>query len=289
MAYGEIASVRGAGGRRPAEHELRQEMVRVSRLMWERGYVASTDGNLSARLGSNRLLVTASGLSKGFLSVDDLVVIDLDGEPISSYRNREQRASSETLLHLEVYRQRPDVEAVVHAHPPLATAFSIAGVSLARCVIPEVVVSLGGIPTAEYATPGTMEVPESIGPAIREYDAVILAHHGSLTIGGSLWEAYLRLERVEQAAQITLAAQQLGQVRTLSAGDVERLAEKRRELLQRQGRDLCADCSVCLLGDNYQVPGDFPCDVPAMGSRALDEGVLVRQIAQSVARAIQKP
>lgn len=293
MAYGEIASVRGAGGKRPAEHELRQEMVRVGRLMWERGYVAATDGNLSARLGANRLLVTASGLSKGFLSVDDLVVTDLDGEPVSAYRNRGQRASSETLLHLEVYRQRLEVEAVVHAHPPLATAFSIAGVSLARCVIPEVVVSLGGIPTAEYATPGTMEVPESIGPAIREYDAIILAHHGSLTIGGSLWEAYLRLERVEQAAQITLAAQQLGQVRTLSAGDVESLAEKRRELLQRQGRDLCADCSVCVLGDDYQVPGDLPrdvpCDVPSLQPRALDEELLVQQIAQSVARAIQKP
>jgi L-fuculose-phosphate aldolase len=264
-------------------------MVRVGRLMWERGYVAATDGNLSARLGSNRLLVTASGLSKGFLSVDDLVVTDLGGEPLASYKNRGQRPSSEVLLHLEVYHQRPDVEAVVHAHPPLATAFSIAGVSLARCVIPEVVVSLGRIPTAEYATPGTMDVPESIGPAIRDHDAIILAHHGSLTVGGSLWEAYMRLERVEQAAQITLAAQQLGQVRTLSAGDVERLAEKRRELLQRQGRDLCADCSICLLGDDYQVPGGVPRDITSMQSQVPDEELLVQQIAQSLARAIQKP
>jgi L-fuculose-phosphate aldolase len=271
------------------EHELRQEMVRVGRLMWERGYVAATDGNLSARLGTSRLLVTASGLSKGFLSVDDLVITDLDGEPVSSYRGRDQRASSEVLLHLEVYRQRPDVAAVVHAHPPLATAFSIAGVSLARCVIPEVVVSLGGIPTAEYATPGTIEVPASIGPAIRDYDAVILAHHGSLTIGGSLWEAYMRLERVEQAAQITLAAQQLGRVRILSADDVERLTEKRRELLQRQGRDLCADCSVCLFGDDYQIASDLPHDAAPLSSQTLDEGLLVRQIAQSVVRAIEKP
>jgi len=242
---GEIAT-----GRRITEYELREEMVRIGRLMWERGYVAATDGNLSARLDSDRLLTTPSGLSKGFLSADSLVVIGLDGKPAPSYRGRGERPSSEILMHLEVYRQRPDVGAVVHAHPPTATAFSIAGVSLARCVIPEVIVSLGSIPTAGYATPGTIEVPESIRQAIRDHDAIILAHHGSLTVGRTLWEAYLRLERVEQAAQITLAAQQLGQVRTLSPQAVARLAEKRREWLQRQGRDLCQNCPVCILGDD---------------------------------------
>jgi L-fuculose-phosphate aldolase len=174
-------------------------------------------------------------------------------------------------MHLEVYRQRPDVNAVVHAHPPLATAFSIAGVSLARCVIPEVIVTLGGIPTAEYATPGTGEVPVSIRQAICDYDAIILAHHGSLTVGSTLWEAYLRLEKVEHTAEITLAAQQLGQVHTLSPEAVEKLAQKRRELLQRQGRDLCEGCSVCLLGDDYPVPGSVT-----------DEAVLVQQVAQAV-------
>ncbi len=268
MSYGELES-----GKRLTEHELRREMVRVGRLMWERGYVAATDGNLSARLGSNRLLVTASGLSKGYLSEDDLIVIGLDGELVSAYRGRGKRPSSEIAMHLEVYRQRPDVKAVVHAHPPLATAFSIASVSLARCVIPEVVVTLGGIPTAEYATPGTAEVPVSIRQAICDYDAIILAHHGSLTVGSTLWEAYLRLEKVEHTAEITLAAQQLGQVQTLSPEAVEKLAEKRRELLQRQGRDLCEGCSICLLGDNYALPGS-----------ASDEAVLVQQIAQAVMR-----
>lgn len=231
------------------EHELRQEMVRVGRLMWERGYLAATDGNLSARLGSGRLLVTPSGLSKGFLSENDLLTIGLDGSPVPSYRGQGQRPSSEILMHLEVYRQRPDVGAAIHAHPPLATACSIAGVSLARCIIPEVIVSLGGIPTAKYATPGTDEVSESIRQAIRDYDALILAHHGSLTVGKTLWEAYMRLERVEQTAQITLAAQQLGRVRTLPPEAVERLAARRREWLQRQGRDACAGCTVCGVAD----------------------------------------
>jgi L-fuculose-phosphate aldolase len=268
MAYGELA-----GGKRLSEHEMRQEMVRVGRLMWERGYVAATDGNLSARLGGDRLLVTASGLSKGFLSSDNLVVIDLDGDPVSSYRGRGLRPSSEISMHLEVYRQRPDVGAVVHAHPPLATAFSIAGVSLARCVIPEVIVTMGAIPTAEYATPGTAEVSASIRQAIQDYDALILAHHGSLTVGHTLWEAYMRLEKVEHTAEITLAAQQLGRVNTLSSQQVDKLMEKRRDLLQREGRDICEGCTVCLMGDGVALSGDVAAD-----------SALAQTIAQSVLR-----
>ncbi|MGQ9598598.1 MAG: class II aldolase/adducin family protein [Anaerolineae bacterium] len=267
------------------EYELREEMVRVGRLIWERGYVASTDGNLSARLGPDRLLVTPSGLSKGFLSTDDLLVVRLDHGALSSPagRGRGQRPSSEILMHLEVYRQRPDVHAVIHAHPPLAVAFSVAGVSLARCVMPEVIVTLGGIPTTEYATPGTPEVPDSIRQAIRQYDAIILAHHGSLTVGRTLWEAYLRLEKVEQTAQITLAAHQLGRVRTLSPQAVQRLAEMRRAYLQRQGRDLCEGCSICVLGDDYEPP------VPGTSTAAESSSneMLVRQIAQAVVKNLK--
>jgi L-fuculose-phosphate aldolase len=246
----------GAPGRRVTEHELREEMIRIGRLMWERGYVAATDGNLSARLAGDRILVTGSGLCKGFLVADDLLVIRANGDLVSHAAawGRDQQPSSEISMHLEVYRQRPDVSAVIHAHPPLATAFSIAGVSLARCVIPEVIVALGAIPTAGYATPGTDEVPASIREAIQDYDAILLAHHGSLTVGSTLWEAYLRLEKVEHTAQITLAAQQLGRVRTLTPEAVRKLADKRRELLQRQGRDLCDGCSVCVLGDGYSLP-----------------------------------
>jgi L-fuculose-phosphate aldolase len=234
---------------RQNEYELREEIVRIGRLMWERGYVAATDGNISARLGSDRLLVTASGRSKGFLRTADVILLDLEGRTLGGYRAQGQRPSSEMLMHLEVYRQRPEVRAVIHAHPPLATAFSIAGISLARCVIPEVIVTMGGIPTTAYATPATDEVPASIRQAIQHYDAIIMAHHGSLTVGRDLWEAYLRLEKVEHTAQITLAAHQLGHVGTLSPAAVERLTEMRRSRLQSQGRDICEGCTVCTLDD----------------------------------------
>jgi L-fuculose-phosphate aldolase len=274
-------------GKQLTEHELRQEMVRVGRLIWERGYVAATDGNLSARLGTDRLLVTASGLSKGFLSPDDLIMLDLEGQAIPSYRGRGQKASSEVLMHLQVYRQRPDVNAVVHAHPPLAIAFSIAGVSLARCVIPEVIVTLGSILTTGYATPGTGEVSEIIQQAVRDHDAIILAHHGSITVGKSLWEAYLRLEKVEHTAEITLAAHELGRVRTLSPEAVEKLTEKRRQLLQAEGRELCEDCSVCLLGDANSGPSGAQGDLQSLQAGAPVDETFIRQIAQSVLRAIQ--
>ena len=227
-------------------------MVRIGRLMWERGYVAAEEGNLSARLGPDRLLVTPSGLSKGFLAAEDLVVIRPNGEMVSTYRGRGQQPSSEILMHLEVYRQRPDANAVVHAHPPLAIAFSIAGVTLARCILPEVVITLGGIPTADYATPGTSEVAESISQAICDHDAIVLAHHGTLTVGKTLWAAYLQLEKVEHAAHITLAAQQLGRVNTLPPEAVDKLARQRREWLQRQGRAACQDCTICFLGEQLR-------------------------------------
>jgi L-fuculose-phosphate aldolase len=272
--------------RRVPEHQVRDEMVRVGRLIWEKGFVAATDGNLSARLASDRLLVTPSGVSKGFLTASDLVVIRSDGAPVfrSAYYGDDSQPSSEILMHLEVYRQRPDVNAVIHAHPPLATAFSIAGVSLARCVLPEVVITMGGIPTAEYATPGTAEVPDSIRQAILDYDALILAHHGSLTVGDSLWEAYLRLEKVEHTAQITWAAQLLGRVQTLTPEAVVKLTEMRREWLQRQGRDLCQGCSVCLLGDEY-LPFSVPDDRSAQAMTRDQDGVASR-VAQDVIRRL---
>ncbi len=235
---------------RQQEAELRTEVVRICRLMWEKGFVAASDGNVSVRLGSRWLLTTPSGYSKGFLSPSDVVLCDLEGRAVrSSYQNSGScTPSSEILLHLEVYRQRADVQAVVHAHPPITIAFTIAGISLAQCVLPEVVVNLGQIPTTAYATPSSPEGPEVIRKLIRGHDALIVDRHGTVTVGQTLFEAYMKLEKVEHLAQITLAARQLGRVGLLPQEEVRKLVEMRRQKLglppDYQG-DGCVNCGAC--------------------------------------------
>lgn len=268
---------------RQQEAELRTEVVRIGRLLWERGFVAASDGNVSVRLGRDRLLATPSGFSKGFLSASDIVLCNLEGQSVYSSYQRGERCepSSEILLHLEVYRQRPDVQAVVHAHPPITLAFTIAGISLAQCVLPEVVVNLGQIPTTAYATPSTAEGPEVIRELIRDHDALVLDRHGSVTVGGSLFEAYMKLEKVEHLAQVTLAARQLGQVGLLPQEEVRKLVEMRRQKLglppDYQGPG-CVNCGAC----GRETPDRAFHEVDALGDD------WVRRVAEMVAREVQK-
>lgn len=242
---------------RQAEESARHEIVRVCRLLWERGYVAATDGNLSVRLGPERILVTPSGLSKGFLTPDQLVLADLSGALLPA---REQTAkglkpSSEFRMHCEAYRQRSDIGAVVHAHPPITTAFTIAGIGLAQCVLPEVLLTLGSIPTTRYATPTSTQGPEVIRDLIGKYDALVLDRHGSLTVGRTAFDAYLKLEKVEHVAQVTLAARQLGNVQVLPPDEVRRLTAIRRRSLglpaEYEGEG-CVGCGACGRGDNCE-------------------------------------
>jgi L-fuculose-phosphate aldolase len=221
-----------------AERTLREEMCSIGRLIYERGLVAATDGNLSVRLDDERVLCTPSGLCKGALEPSDLVVVDFELNLLEGDRP----ASSELLMHLGAYEARPDVRAVVHAHPPTAVAFSIAGRSdaLAGAYLPEVVYTLGAIPTARYATPGTEDVPASLEPYLERCDAVILERHGSITVGTTLWEAYLKLDKVEHAAHVTFMAAMLGTPRPLPAQEVEKLA---REGAARGYPTRCSPCS----------------------------------------------
>lgn len=262
---------------RQQEAALREEIVRVCRLLWEKDLVAASDGNASVRLGHDRLLVTPSGLSKGFLSASDVVVTDMKGKAMRSFHDGAKRtATSEIALHLEVYRQRPDVRAVLHAHPPVATAFTIAGISLAQCVLPEVVVNLGSIPTTAYATPSTVAGAEVIRDLIRDHDALILDRHGTVTVGPTLFDAYMKLEKVEHLARITLAARQLGRVGLLPQEEVRKLVEMRRQKLG--------------LPPDYEGPGCVLCGAcgrEASGGDASDEE-LVRQVAATVARELSK-
>ncbi len=266
---------------RLTEHELRAEIVRISRLLWEKGFVAATDGNVSARLGSNRILITPSGFSKGFIKPEQLIITDMDGKLISSYERgrKDLRPSSEMPLHLEAYRQRPDVHAVVHAHPPITVALTIAGIPLARCVLPEVVVSLGNIPTTAYATPGTSEGAGVVRDLIRTHDALVLDHHGAVTVGKTVFGAYMNMEKVEHTAEITVVARQLGQVNLLPPEEVRKLVEKRRQALGLPAiyeSEFCALCGACGKGEDSGSEGSF--------TGGLDTGEISRLVAQAVVR-----
>lgn len=237
------------GGHR-TEQAWREEIVRVCRLMHERGYVTATDGNVSVRLSRNRILSTPSGFSKGFLTPEQLVVTDLKGRKIPSHEpaSRDLKPTSELLMHLEAYRQRPDIGAVIHAHPPICVALSIAGISLAKCLLPEVVVTLGLIPTTEYATPSSAEGPRVIRDLIVNHDALILQRHGTLTVGKDPFDAYLKLEKVEHLAYVTLILRQLGRETPLPPEEVAKLVRMRKEKgLAKEGEeeDFCASCGVC--------------------------------------------
>jgi L-fuculose-phosphate aldolase len=237
------------------EHELRQRIVEIGKLMHQKNFVAAGDGNISARLDRERLLVTPSGYSKGFLDPEQLIVVDSKGERIAPAfgKWRDLKPSSEIRIHLECYRQRADVGAVIHAHPPHAIACTLAGISLAKCVLPEVVYDLGTIPTAPYATPASAEGPLAVRELVKKYDALMLDRHGSVTVGRNLWEAYLRLERVEHSAQVTLAAQQaLGRpVTPLSDDAIYKLAEMRRAIFGQRNRDVCAECNACPVSERH--------------------------------------
>lgn len=236
-----------------SEYALREEIVRIGKLMWEKNFIAAGDGNLSARLGDERLLCTPSGLSKGFLNADQLLVIDLQGNKIGANLGaaRELVPSSEIKLHLECYRQRPDVAAVIHAHPPSAISCTLVGISLAKCVLPEVVYDLGTIPTLPYATPTSIEGPERIRELIPRYDALMLERHGSVTVGKNLWEAYMRLERLEHSALIALQANAVQPVVPLSDAQIEKLAGLRKSVFAQRGRDVCSECNACMVSDRH--------------------------------------
>jgi L-fuculose-phosphate aldolase len=204
-----------------AEAQLRADIVEVGRRLWARGFVASNDGNISVRLGPDRLLMTPASVSKGFMSAEMMVITDMEGRLIAGAPGR--KPSSEILMHLVAYQQRPDVGAVVHAHPPLSTGFAVAGIPLDRAVLAEVVTTLGSIPIAEYGTPSTSELASTVAPYLKAHDAVLLANHGAIALGKDLFGAYYKMETIEHFAQISLVARQLGREHVLSREEVGRL------------------------------------------------------------------
>jgi L-fuculose-phosphate aldolase len=219
------------------ESSLRGDIVEVGRRMYARAYTASNDGNISVRLGADRLLMTPKSVCKGFMTPDMMCVTDLDGRKLQGDRD----PSSEMLMHLEVYRQRQDVQAVVHAHPPTATGFAVAGIPLTRAVLAEVLTTLGSIPIAEYATPSTSELPEAIRKYIKAHDAMLLANHGALTVGTDVMSAYYKMETIEHFAKISLVARLLGRENLIAREEVLRLQQLRGTYGIAAPAPICAD------------------------------------------------
>lgn len=209
------------------DRQYRSQIVAYSKRLHDRGYVAATDGNLSMRLGENRVLVTPTCMSKGMLRPLDLVTVDLGGNRLAGKRN----VSSEIGMHLLIYRLRPDVKAIVHAHPATATGFAASGMALNQPLVCEVVIGLGSIPLARYGTPGTSELAESLEPLIPQYDAILMSNHGVVTYGDTLDHAYMKMETVEHFAQIALVTHLLGNQQPLGEPDVAKLMAARTKYL----------------------------------------------------------
>jgi L-fuculose-phosphate aldolase len=212
-----------ARGFMASDRQNRLAIVQFGRMLHQNGFVAATDGNLSVRLDQKRLLVTPTCISKGWMRASDLVIVDMEGKRLAGKR----RVSSELAMHLMIYRLRPDVQGIVHAHPPTATGFAASGLDLNRPLVCEVVVGLGSIPLARYGTPGTPELTDALEPLIPNHDAILMANHGVVTLGSSLENAYMKMETVEHFAKIALVTHLLGNEQPLGEKEVQKLHEVR--------------------------------------------------------------
>ncbi|MGA8221101.1 MAG: class II aldolase/adducin family protein [Candidatus Acidiferrales bacterium] len=222
------------------EDEHRRDICIAGRWIHERAYVASTDGNISLRLDPRRILTSPTAISKGMMAPDDLVVTDLDGRKLSGRRN----PSSELGMHLLIYKRRPDINAVCHAHPPVATGYAAAGIPLNKAILCELVLSLGCVPVSRYGTPGTPELAEALEPLVQSYDAILMANHGVVTYGPDLLTAFFRMETTEHFARVALVSELLGKQVLLSGGDVEKLLAARARYGLQTAATVGPDCPV---------------------------------------------
>lgn len=206
------------------EREVRQQIVEVARRCYDRGLIVAGDGNISVRVAPGRIIATPSGVSKGWMKPEMMVVVNEDGQPLEETK---YRVSSEFPMHRVIYQARPDINAVVHGHPPHATGFAVAGLALDKAICSEVVLTLGCVPLAGYGTPSTSELTAAIEPFLLYHDALLMANHGAVAYADTLEKAFNKLETVEHTARISIIARSLGNENTLPPEAIEKLYEIR--------------------------------------------------------------
>ena len=219
-------------------YEIKKYICEVGHKLYDKGFVAANDGNISVKVSNNEFYCTPTGVSKGDLTPDMIIRIDGTGKKLEGKLN----PSSEIKMHLRVYRERPDVKAVVHAHPPVATAFTVAGVELDQHILPEAVIYVGHVPTCDYGTPTTMEIPDSLMPFIQKHDAFLLRNHGALAVGCDLQRALFLMEEVEFNAKICKYARELGGVNEIPCEELEKLMEIRKKINAPGKHPGCKNC-----------------------------------------------
>jgi L-fuculose-phosphate aldolase len=229
------------GTPRVSEFKLKEEMCEIGRRIWLKGFCAGNEGNHSVRIGENRFLCTPTGISKGFLKPDDICTVDIEGKQLAGKRKR----TSEMLMHLAIYKNRPDVRAVIHSHPPHATAFAVAGIDLPTCIHPEAEVFLGTVKTAKYVTPGDTRLGESLLPYIKDSNTIVLQNHGVVCFDTDLEQCYYKLEIVDAYARILILAKQVGSIRPLDGGEMKELLDLKAKFGMSDPRHKSPDGMTC--------------------------------------------
>ena len=267
-----------------SEYQIKKEICEIGKRIYDRGMVAANDGNISVKLSDNLFLCTPTGVSKGFMTPEYICKVDAEGNVIQA--NPGFKPSSEIKMHLRVYKERPDVNAVVHAHPLYATGFAIAGIPLTQPIMPEAIIALGCVPIAEYGTPSTEEIPNAVAKYLQSFDAVLLENHGALTFADTLLNAYHKMESVEFYAQLLFISNQLGGPKELSPEQVNRLYDIRRKfgLKGKHPADMCLN----LKSGNTSCHSNGKCELASESAASKVDEDLVAQITRKVIEQLSK-
>lgn len=266
------------------EQKARRDLIQICHLMYERSYIVSSDGNVSARLDDGRILATPTMTCKGRMTEDSIAVTDLEGRSLN-----DRKASSELAMHLLIYRERPDVKAVCHAHPPHGTAFAVAGLAIDQPILSEVILTLGCVPLASYGTPSTNELTEAMQPLVKHHNALLMANHGAVAYGGDLWQAWDRLETLEHTAKIAILSRVLGGSKNLPADAIEKLINVREAAGYLGESARCQACGYlhetqlsCPTGDRPARSISYADQANGSGKISLTREELVELLSQAV-------